>query len=857
MLRLFGDLKSCGDSLCVIDRDDRLWTYSELIAAGDGFARQIGDERQLIVLEIANSCESIAAYVGLVRAGHVALLVAPGSHSTDSLADQFEAQWICRYLNDAVSLERRPAIAREMHPDLAVLLSTSGSTGSPKLIRLSHANLTENARSIADYLDLAEGERAITSLPPFYSYGLSVIHSHLLHGHALILTEASVAQPEFWERVARHRATSFAGVPHSFDLLAKSGFLERRAPSLRYFTQAGGKLAAERVREFGCYAQENGQRFYVMYGQTEASPRMAYIPPKDVLQYPDCVGRAVPGGKLSIEPLAEPSGDGRVVGELVYSGPNVMMGYALEAADLAKPQGPDTLRTGDLAVVNMAGYFQIVGRMSRFAKLFGLRIGLDDLEQRLMAAGFHARVTGDDKGLVITTTEPGTAAAISDRAAALLHIPRALIKTFERESLPLLPTGKPDYRVMLAQRDAPRVEPTGRRSLRAEIRELMNLESIKDTDSFVSLGGDSLSFVEASMLVEQHLGRAPDGWERMSFAELERPGRSARPTIASVEPGVLARTVAILLVLFHHVSERHLDGAAFALMVAAGANFARFQTPQVLAGRLGDVLRSTLLKIVLPYFLVISLIFFYVGDIHAPHFLLISNFTDGLLVDGVRRLTIYWYIETYIDIIVALAVVLSLKPIRSRVANDGYTAAWIAFAIGVALRTAGEFAPENPAFPPLGPTMMFYVFALGWLIFEADGPRRKALVAVAGVSAVIALPVNQMETAWHLIVPMILFLLYGRRIPVGARAAQVITVISSASLYIYIMQPVVLRPAKRLLVDGYMPLEYIAPVMLAALLLGVGVHKLTVAVERRVSLGAFLQPRVQALQAMLGRRAQR
>ncbi len=214
-----------------------------------------------------------------------------------------------------------------------------GSTGSPKLVRLSHENLQANATAIADYLGLRDTDVAATTLPMHYCYGLSVLHSHLAAGAAVYLTEHSVVDPCFWDAVREHRVSSFAAVPYTFDLLDRVGFAEMDLPSLRCVTQAGGRLAPERVRAYAALGRRRGWDLFVMYGQTEATARMAYLPPDLAETSPASIGVPVPGGAFALEPIPElpldPGGHDVEVGELVYSGANVMLGYATEPADLA------------------------------------------------------------------------------------------------------------------------------------------------------------------------------------------------------------------------------------------------------------------------------------------------------------------------------------------------------------------------------------------------------------------------------------------------------------------------------------------------------------------------------------------
>ncbi|MGY0232397.1 AMP-binding protein [Longispora urticae] len=315
------------------------------------------------------------------------------------------------------------------HPDLAVLLATSGSTGDPKLVRLSRAGVLHNAAAIAEVLGLDRHEVAPTSLPLFYSFGLSVLHSHLIAGATVLVVDGGVLARPFWDAVDRHGATSLAGVPYSYEMLARIRWTPARHPTLRSLTQAGGKLRDELIERFAGQVE----RFHVMWGQTEAGPRMTTLPADRVTDKLGSVGPPLPGGALSI-----------VDGEVVYTGPNVMMGYAETAADLAR--GDDlggVLHTGDLGELDADGYLWLKGRTKRFGKVFGVRLNLDDIEGMLADLGPVAAVSGPDKVLVYVE---GPTEDVVPRLAARLKLHRTGFEAHRVERLPLLPNGKVDYR---------------------------------------------------------------------------------------------------------------------------------------------------------------------------------------------------------------------------------------------------------------------------------------------------------------------------------------------------------------------------------------------------------------------------
>ncbi|WP_444633051.1 AMP-binding protein [Cupriavidus oxalaticus] len=447
-------LQSYGDRTALVLEDGQSLTYAQLAQrADDVFAGPVVPPRALVAIECENAVASVAAYLGALRNGYPALLV--DAQLDEQLRRRLYDHFHVSYVHDAggnwVSLGRS---APEVHPDVAVLLSTSGSTGSPKLVRLTAGNLDANAGSIAKYLELGEGERPITSLPMHYSYGLSVLNSHLSVGATILLTGQPLTARKFWDMFREHGATSLAGVPTVYAMLKQLRFERMELPSLRTMTQAGGRLAPDLVRWFGELAQSRGQRFFVMYGQTEATARMSYVPVHKLQDKAGSIGVAIPGGKLEL--VGE---DGKVIhapgetGELRYSGPNVMMGYASGVEDLAMPDvHGGVLLTGDLAKRDEDGFFHVVGRIKRFIKVFGNRIGLDEVEAQLRENGYDVAVTGRDDLLVIAVrggTEE-TKDQLTAHASARYRLHRSAIRVYPIEDFPLSTSGKVQYAALLA-----------------------------------------------------------------------------------------------------------------------------------------------------------------------------------------------------------------------------------------------------------------------------------------------------------------------------------------------------------------------------------------------------------------------
>lgn len=538
-------LRRHGDLPAIITDTGSKLSYSELADQVDAFAHDLGSRRQLLIIETLNEVSPLIAYLGAVRARHPVILVAPGATTKDTnILDTFAPYAIYRQnsINQQDStgqqdnsdqhgyisnwtLELNPE-HREvaLHPDLSVLLSTSGTTGSAKLVRLSQSNIDSNARSIAQYLELDTHQKAITTLPFHYSFGMSVINSHLAVGATVLLTEHSVSQQAFWAFFRQAEATSLYGVPYTFELMERMGFRDKLFPSLQYIAQAGGRLSTDIITHYLGWAEQQQKRLFVMYGQTEASPRMAYVPPEQLQQNRDCIGIPIPGGSFKlIDQQGEEIGGPEQSGELVYQGPNVMMGYATCPQDLAKGKEVKLLHTGDLASRNSAGLYRIVGRMSRFCKLFGLRISLDEVELFLQQSGFTTVVVGNDSALLIATLQKKSTPAIVEALTSRYQLGSSAFIVREMEEYPLLPSGKVDNRTLLSLLEPGKQTnaPTRYGNLFEAYSTILGNKDIREEDSFLSLGGDSLCYVAASVAIEDYLTFLPDNWEAMTVGQLE------------------------------------------------------------------------------------------------------------------------------------------------------------------------------------------------------------------------------------------------------------------------------------------------------------------------------------------------
>lgn len=802
------DLASYGDRPAILT-DNIAVTYRELASRVDDLAVRLGTERRLVALVAANDVESLVAYLAALAGGHPLILLPEDKPAAlESLVGAYDPDVIMRSRDGRTLIEeRRPGTRHELHPDLALLLSTSGSTGSPKLVRLSHANLQSNAESISEYLNIGPDDRAATTLPMSYCYGLSVINSHLLRGAGLVLTDLSVVDPCFWELFRKRGVTAFAAVPYTFELLERVGFADMELPSLRYVTQAGGRLAPDIVQRYAGLGRRKGWDLFVMYGQTEATARMAYLPPELAATVPGAIGIPIPGGAFRIDPVP-----GLEHGELVYTGPNVMLGYAETAEDLGKGRAIGELRTGDLARQHPTGVYEVVGRRSRFVKIVGLRVDLGQVERLLADLGVQAASAGTDDGLVVAVEGDHDTGLLGKVLAQGLGLPRAALQVHAVEHLPRLATGKLDYQGVLAL-SRPETEPVsahadgaaeGPGSVRRIFADALEVADIADGDTFVSLGGDSLSYVAASVRLEQALGHLPPNWHVTAVRDLEPrprtpPARTWRRFFAPLETSIVLRAVGIVLIVSTHVGLFSWQGAAHVLMAVAGYNFARFQLSGERVRRLRRQLNS-LARIVVPSMAFIAAAYL-ITDNYTPANILLMNAIVG--PEAVTTQWHFWFIEILVYLLLGMAALLAV-PWADR-AERRFPLLFPLALTGAGLLTRYELV--NPAVPHTAPAL--WLFALGWAIARSRTVAQRCLVSAIAVLTVPGFFDNATREGTLLAGILVLIWLPSLPVPKGLRRLTV--VLASASLYAYLVHWLV-----------YPPLAGISPALAVAASLAAG-----------------------------------
>ena len=460
----FNTIEMFGDSIALLDDSGKKLSYNLLAEESDKIYKENEVEaRSLVFILCSNTVDSVCGYVGALRNDIVPVLV--DADLTEELFQHLYATYEPNYVwlpysktdlvsgqvlfsSGSYSLVKTSYVDKPvLYSELGLLLTTSGSTGSPKLVRQSYKNIASNTAAIIEYLDIKSDDRPITTLPMNYTYGLSIITSHLMAGATILMTGRTFMEKEFWSFFDKERATTFGGVPYTYQMLKRLRFFNRDLSHVRYLTQAGGKLPYELSLEVATKCKEKGIAFIVMYGQTEATARMAYLPKEYAIEKCGCMGIPIPGGKFWLQDEDGSIIDGPdAVGELVYQGDNVTLGYAECREDLAKgDERHGVLVTGDMAKRDADGFYAIVGRKKRFVKIFGSRVNLDETERLLAGKGFTCACAGVDDKMAIYTEDEGKETEILHEVSHLLNINASAFSVKYIASIPKNDAGKTLY----------------------------------------------------------------------------------------------------------------------------------------------------------------------------------------------------------------------------------------------------------------------------------------------------------------------------------------------------------------------------------------------------------------------------
>lgn len=818
-------LPSENEATAFILPDQSCVTYRALAQQTAAFRARLPAERGLVGIACDGHFRQYVAYLAALNAGHPVVLLQPGQ-SAESTA--LSLRVLYTPADDAVaqiSANGQPSL----HEDLALLLSTSGSTGATKWVRLSHRNIAANAASIADYLELSPEDRAPMALPFQYSYGMSVLNSHLAVGASIVLTEGSVTEPEFWRTFEQTGCTSLAGVPHSFDLMDQARMRTDHLKALRYMTQAGGRMAPSRVRDWSERARAEGWRFFVMYGQTEASPRISYLPPDLAFESPGAIGVPVPGGDMWVgDETGERLPDG-AEGELIYCGPNTMMGYAENDADLGKDSGSDILATGDIARRLPNGVFEIVGRKSRFVKLFGLRISLDEVERHLQRRGISATCGAHgDRVYVFVARDSGRSVQpdeVRNDLAAWLKLPGDSFHVDMIDAIPRNANGKVDHPALAARIKEIETSKAAMRQGQPAFRSLLGRfckrrgtvlqvfqaqfgdNRVTPGSSFTDLGGDSLSYLAVSLELESVVGDLPENWGDMTVAELQSIAGS-RGAIAFIDTPTLIRAMAIMLVVAGHFEVfDYGGGGARTLLVVAGMSFAAFTLPQILKDDRIMPILSLFSRVAALTFGYLFLKFAGSGGSYGEWsaFLFIGNW---VVRSGEGSA---WFVEVYLQCLLLLLIVFSFAAFRDAIRRRPFQVAVVAAGAFVLVAAIADALVDTHHLARRLPHLLMWMFMVGVAAAHARTIGERSLVSIVCLAGYWQfLGYGLLSVGFFPLAFMILIWLPA--MPVPRLLQRPLRMIAGASLMIYLTHFQVETVVHQLLSDESAAISWLAAI---------------------------------------------
>ncbi len=401
----------------IIDGSEKI-SYSKLIQDSMKVTKKI-KSRSLILILAGNNYETISSYIGLMNKESAILII------DKNISQNFLYDIVKRYKPNYIFLPKQNTFLNnyrifhnfknykilkkkinnpiKLNNELAILLTTSGTTGSKKFVKQTYKNYKDNSKKIINSIGIKKDSSVITTLPISYTFGLSIINTHLLSGASIILNEFSILNKEFWSLYHKFKPKNFYGVPFIFEMIERIGFTKLFTNNLGVIANAGGKLNRDLFLKIANLSKDKKIRFYNMYGQTEATSRMSVLDYRHNLQRPTSIGKALKGGKFfllndkkkRIKKIFEP-------GNLFYKGKNVTLGYSNSFKDLfQKDKNKSVINTGDIAEFDDKGFFYIVGRKKRFIKLFGNRISLNEIENIILKMGFKVRCENNDEKLMI------------------------------------------------------------------------------------------------------------------------------------------------------------------------------------------------------------------------------------------------------------------------------------------------------------------------------------------------------------------------------------------------------------------------------------------------------------------------
>ncbi len=460
---LYDNLKFFKKNIALVYADQK-FTYENILDNSKTLSKNI-NENSLIFLLSDNDYESVISIISTFFSHSVIMLLNANIHqkSLDNLISLYKPDYILLNKNKKLKVEKfnnksnfnnyfiletNKATKKYLNPKLFLLQSTSGSTGSPKNVRISYENLISNTNSIIKDLNIVENDVTITTLPMNYVYGLSIINTHLMSGSKIVLNKHSFFEKKFWREFLLNKVNNFGGVPFTYEILNKIGLKNENFKNIRYSTVAGGHLNDQTKKKIIEFYDKNNISFISMYGAAEATARMSILPSKFSKEKINSIGFPISGGEFKLldeknKIIDEPFVDG----ELIYNGKNVCMGYARNYNDLSKENENNfILNTGDIAYKDKDNFYYIKGKKSRYVKVIGNRISLDELEKILFEYGYeNVCVQNVKEKITIFINKKFSEKDIKKYISNYTNLHESLFKCIQISEFPMTDNNKIDY----------------------------------------------------------------------------------------------------------------------------------------------------------------------------------------------------------------------------------------------------------------------------------------------------------------------------------------------------------------------------------------------------------------------------
>ena len=450
--------------------------YSSAFHLAKWINEKVGTEKHIMLLS-HNNLFFLKVYLAIIKSGNICIPLDPGIEKENyryiyDLTDP-RLVFLTREVEKRLELnsplayypDTLPIGSTEQLPEApggtfdqekcAEIIFTSGSTGKPKGVMISHKNLIANTSSIVEYLQLTPDDRMLVVLPFYYCYGLSLLHTHLRVGGSIVFNNSFIFLGGVLKSLVDYKCTGFAGVPSHFQILLRKSdsFKQTKFPDLKYVTQAGGKLAPIFIDEFR--EAHPDVRFVVMYGQTEATARLSWLPPEVYDRRKGSMGRGIPGVELRVVnetgELIKPG----ETGEVIAHGDNIMMGYFADEEGTKNAIRSGWLYTGDLGTVDEDGYIYLTARSKEIIKVRGKRISPKEIEAVILALpevidctieGVEDEIEGEMLKAIVTVRKDCIGLLTKDRLVQHCSKSLALFKVPQiyefKDELIISPTGK-------------------------------------------------------------------------------------------------------------------------------------------------------------------------------------------------------------------------------------------------------------------------------------------------------------------------------------------------------------------------------------------------------------------------------